>query len=340
MKMEYKPLGWGLFFLLILLFTLGLGLSLGSSAISFADVWTALFHPAQVDPATKAIIWQLRFPRVLVAALVGGTLALAGVVFQSLLHNPLADPYILGVSSGSAVGAVTAILSGWGVALLGDWQVPLLAFVGSLIALSFVLWLSTSGLHVQPLLLSGVIVNAFFGAILTFLISISDTELARIQYWLMGSFTLRDWDHVSLVTPVLFIGMIVCWFFRWELNIFLLGTEAAVNLGVSVNRVRLILLLTASLITSIAVSISGMIGFVGLVIPHLLRLFFRTSDHRMLIPFSVLTGAIFLVLSDTLSRVLFAPREIPIGVITAALGAPTFAFLLRKMNQVKLGNRK
>ncbi len=335
MKVERKGIGWGMIFFLALFFAICLGLTLGSSSISFSDVWTALIHPSKVDPATKAIIWQLRFPRVLVAALVGGSLAIAGVVFQSLLHNPLADPYILGVSSGSAVGAVTAILSGWGISLLYDWQVPLFAFCGAIIALGCVLLLTTSKLQVQSLLLSGVVVNAFFAAILTFLISISGTELPRIQYWLMGSFTLRDWDHVSVVAPFCLIGCFITWLFRWELNIFSLGTESAVYLGVSVNRVRLILLVTASLITSVAVSISGMIGFVGLVIPHLLRLLLQSSDHRYIIPFSVLLGAIFLVVSDTISRVLFEPREIPIGVITAALGAPAFAFLLRKISQVK-----
>jgi iron complex transport system permease protein len=335
MIVERKVVGWGIFFLLTLLFAIGMGLTLGSSSVSAVDVWTALIHPSKVDPATKAIIWQLRFPRVLVAALVGGSLAIAGVVYQSLLHNPLADPYILGVSSGSAVGAVTAILSGWGVSFLYDWQVPLFAFCGAIIALSCVLLLTFSKLQVQSLLLSGVVVNAFFAAILTFLISISGTELPRIQYWLMGSFTLRDWDHVSVVAPFCLLGGLITWLFRWELNIFSLSTESAVYLGVAVSRVRLILLLTASLITSVAVSISGMIGFVGLVIPHLLRLLLRSSDHRYIVPYSVLVGAIFLVVSDTLSRVLFEPREIPIGVITAALGAPAFAFLLRKISQVK-----
>jgi iron complex transport system permease protein len=327
---QQRMLGWGAFFLLTLFIACCVALSLGSSSIPLIDVWNALFHPSQVDAATQSIIWQLRFPRVCVAALVGGSLAVAGVIYQSLLRNPLADPYILGVSSGSAVGAVTAITSGWGASLLADWQVPLFSFVGAIIALWCVLLLTRTNLQVQSLLLSGVVVNAFFAAILTFLISISNTELARIQYWLMGSFTLRDWDHVAITLPVCLLGSFLVWLFSRELNIFLLGSNPAAHLGVSVYRVRFILLIIASLITAVGVSVSGMIGFVGLVVPHFVRILLNSSDHRYLLPYSLLAGATFLVLSDALSRFLFDPREIPVGVVTACLGAPAFAMLLRK----------
>ncbi|WP_051271890.1 FecCD family ABC transporter permease [Shimazuella kribbensis] len=335
---QIKKIGWGGCFLLTLFLTMSIALSIGSTSITITDVWKTLLGFGQSDPATTAIIWKIRFPRVCIAALVGGSLALAGVIYQSLLRNPLADPYILGVSSGSAVGAVIAITSGWGAVVFQGWQIPIFSFCGAIMALSCVLFLSRSRLQVQSLLLSGVVVNAFFAAILTFLLSVSQTELARIQFWLMGSFTLRDWDHVLLMLPVSFIGTFLVWLGSRELNIFLLGTQSAIHIGVSVYRTRLVLLILASLITSIAVSVSGMIGFVGLIIPHFVRILIRTSDHRYLLPYSFLVGAIFLVGSDAISRVLFEPREIPVGVVTACLGAPLFAVLLQKTTR-SLGDR-
>lgn len=333
-------IGWGGLFLLTLFLVSSMALSVGSTAVSLPVVWKTVFGLGSIDPAIDAIIWKIRFPRVCIAVLVGGSLALAGVIYQSLLRNPLADPYILGVSSGSAVGAVIAITGGWGAVLLQEWQIPVFSFFGAVLALACVLFISRSHLQVQSLLLSGVVVNAFFAAILTFLLSLSPSELARIQFWLMGSFTLRDWDHVLFMFPVSLLGSFFVWLKSRELNIFLLGTRPASHIGVAVYKTRLILLITASLITSIAVSISGMIGFVGLVIPHFVRIFIRTSDHRFLLPYSFFVGAIFLVGSDALSRVLFEPREIPVGVVTACLGAPVFAFLLKKNAAWTLGDNK
>jgi iron complex transport system permease protein len=333
-----QKMGWGGLFLLTLFLTLSIALSIGSTSISLTVVWKTLLGFGHIDPAMNAIIWKIRFPRVCIAALVGGSLALAGVIYQSLLRNPLADPYILGISSGSAVGSVIAITGGFGATLLHQWQIPIFSFLGATLALSCVLFLSRSSLQIQSLLLSGVVVNAFFAAILTFLLSISQTELARIQYWLMGSFTLRDWNHVLFMLPASLIGSFLVWLRSRELNIFILGTRPATHLGVAVYRTRLILLLVASLITSIAVSVSGMIGFVGLIIPHFVRILIRTSDHRYLLPYSFLIGAIFLVGSDALSRVLFEPREIPVGVVTACLGAPIFAMLLKKTVSHTLGD--
>jgi iron complex transport system permease protein len=335
---NFRKAGWGGLFLLTLFLTMSIALSVGSTPIPLKIVWKTLFGLGNIDPAIDAIIWKIRFPRVCIAALVGGSLALAGVIYQSILQNPLADPYILGISSGSAVGAVIAITGGWGAVFLQEWQIPIFSFLGASLALSCVLFLSRSTLQVQSLLLSGVVVNAFFAAILTFLLSISQSELARIQYWLMGSFTLRDWDHVLFMLPVSVIGSFFVWLKSRELNIFMLGTKSAIHIGVSVFRTRLILLIAASLITSIAVSVSGMIGFVGLVIPHFVRLLIRTSDHRYLLPYSFLVGSIFLVGSDALSRVLFEPREIPVGVVTACLGAPIFAILLKRTTSRTLGD--
>jgi iron complex transport system permease protein len=323
-------LGWGGVFLFTLFLIISVAVSIGSTSIALTDVWKALLHIGVSDPATETIIWNIRFPRVCVAALVGGSLAIAGVVYQSILRNPLADPYILSVSSGAAVGAVIAIISGFGATMLQSWQIPMFSFVGAIVALGCVLLLSQFALQVQSLLLAGVVVNALFGAILTFLLSTSPTEMARIQFWLMGGFTLRQWEHVALLIPVSAIAGILLWISSRELNLFAMSSTLAAQLGVSVRRMRLWLLLIASLLTAIAVSISGMIGFVGLIIPHLVRIVIRSPDHRFVLPYSFLIGAIFLVSSDALSRILFAPTEIPVGVITATIGAPVFAYFLRK----------
>lgn len=325
-------------------FTLSMAVSVGSAEIEPLTVWKVIFchwwgesaATWGIDEVTATIVWQLRLPRVLLAAVVGASLSMSGVIFQGLLKNPLADPYILGVSSGSAAGAVLAIITGWGVWWLGTWTIPVFAFAGACLALFAVLRLAKTGIEMrtETLILAGVVVQAFFGALLTFAIAVSPEELRRIQYWLMGSFTLKEWGHVWLAIPFLFTGWVIAWSYSRELNLFVLGDRQAGHLGVHVLRVRLFLLIVASLVTAVSVSVSGMIGFVGLVIPHVMRLL-TGADHRTLIPLSTITGAIFLVWADVLARLLLSPGELPIGVITAFVGAPFFAFILKK-NQHKL----
>ncbi|SEM90700.1 FecCD family ABC transporter permease [Lihuaxuella thermophila] len=335
-----RLLFWGGGLFLCLLFSVSTAVSLGSADIDPWTVWKVIItrlmgvspQVTGVDEASVAIVWQLRLPRVLLAAVVGASLALAGVIFQGLLKNPLADPYILGVSSGSAVGAVLAILTGWGISWFGKWTVPAFAFIGACLALFLVVRLARTdaGVRTESLILSGVVVNAFFGAVLTFAISISREDLLqRIQFWLMGSFTLREWDHVWIVIPFLCIGLTVGLLMSRELNLLTLGDRPAYHLGVSVLHIRLFLLITASLVTAVAVSVSGTIGFVGLVIPHVIRLL-TGADHRTLLPLSVLAGAVFLVWGDCLARSLLNPAELPVGAVTAFAGAPFFGYILRK----------
>ncbi|WP_207903260.1 FecCD family ABC transporter permease [Hazenella coriacea] len=316
---------------------MSLAVTIGSVSIDFLTVWKSLAHHLlpfvsfHIDEATDAIIWQLRLPRVLLAAVVGASLAVAGVVFQALLRNPLADPYILGVSAGSATGAALAMITGWGALWLGRGSISIFAFLGACLALFFVLRLAQIGdqMRTGTLILSGVVVNALFGAILTCIIALSPEEMQQIQYWLMGGLGLREWKHLAVVTPVLFIGFTISWLYSRELNLLGLGDRPATHLGVSVVKVRIFLLVIASLITGVAVSVSGTIGFVGLVIPHLLRLL-TGADHRTLLPLSMIAGATFLVGADCIARVLLSPIEIPIGVVTAFIGAPFFAMILRK----------
>lgn len=325
---------WSLFLTVLLLLAMGAAVSWGSADIGSGDVWrtvgSRLIGGEPVDPATDAIIWQIRLPRVVLSALVGAALAGAGVVFQGLLRNPLADPYILGVSSGAALGAALAIFTGAGAALLGEWTVPVWAFALGTLALFLVLGLAGRVMRTETLILSGVVIQAFFGAMLTFVIAVSSAqEMQRIQFWIMGSVALREWRHTYAVLPFLLIGLTVVWLMARHLNLFSLGERSAGHLGISVRKTRTILLLSATLMTTAAVSVSGTIGFVGLIIPHIMRRMVG-SDHRVLIPASVLAGAVFLVGADTVARTVMEPRELPIGVVTALIGAPFFAWQLKR----------
>ncbi|SDX10691.1 iron complex transport system permease protein [Marininema mesophilum] len=337
-------MGWSALWLLLLIVSMATSVSVGSAEVRFGDVWQViaahfLGRSGALDPATDAIIWQLRLPRVLLGALVGAALAGAGAVFQGLLKNPLADPFILGVSSGSALGAAIAVFTGWGVIWLGGWTVPVWAFLFGCLALLFVLQLSRLGgqLRTDTLILSGVVVQAFFGAMLTFVIAMaSPVEIQRIQYWLMGSIALREWSEAIVIAPFLILGMITVWLMSRSLNLFALGERSAGHLGISVQRTRLTLLVVATLMTAAAVSVSGTIGFVGFIIPHIIRML-TGPDHRVLLPVSALAGAVFLVWADTLARTVLDPRELPIGVITALIGGPFFAWQLRRYTQGRQG---
>ncbi|QKI80989.1 FecCD family ABC transporter permease [Kroppenstedtia eburnea] len=328
---------WFLSLTLLLVLVMGAAVSWGSAELGWGDVWrtagTKLTGSEPVDPATEAIIWQIRFPRVILAAVVGMALAGAGVVFQGLLRNPLADPYILGVSSGAALGAAIAIFTGAGAAWLGGWTVPVWAFLLAAVALFLVLGLAGRGLNRSTLILSGVVIQAFFGAMLTFLIGISSAEeLQRIQFWIMGSVAAREWHHIYVVLPFMIPGLTLIWLMARQLNLFSLGERSAAHLGVPVRRIRMVLLLSATLMTAAAVAVSGTIGFVGLIIPHIMRRIVG-PDHRVLIPAAVLAGGLFLVGADTVARTVMEPRELPIGVVTALVGAPFFAWQLKRRHE-------
>ncbi len=282
----------------------------------------------------RTIILSLRFPRALLAGLVGAGLSVSGVIFQALLRNPLADPYILGVSSGSAVGAIIAILIGLSAFSFG---LPLASFAGALmtIALVFYFGKQEGKIHPNILLLAGVITGSFFSAIIMFFLSISQKEeLHTIIFWLMGDFSFANPRAIGIVLPYIVAGFFILYYQSRHLNLILSGEESALQLGVNVERLKIISYLSASLITAASVSLCGLIGFVGLIIPHSVRLLFG-PDHRLLLPASALIGASFLIASDTLARTLLAPVELPVGVITAAFGGPFFIYLLRKRKVVK-----
>jgi iron complex transport system permease protein len=314
---------------LALLAALALALSLGTgaAAIPLSGVVNALLGDA--DDAVRTIVLELRLPRAALALLVGGGLAVAGAVFQALLRNPLAEPYILGVSGGAAVGAVAAGVLGW--VAWSAWSLPLAAFAGAIVAILLVFRIARAagrGLDPRVLLLAGVVIGAFFNALILLLLTFSDIESFRSAvFWMMGSLATASWRGVSVLALYVVPASIALIALARPLNLMAVGEETALYLGTRVERVRTIAYLVASLLVAVAVSVSGVIGFIGLVVPHALRLLWG-SDHRFLLPASFLAGAAFLLTADTVARVVVAPAELPVGVVTALVGVPVFLVLL------------
>ncbi len=295
-------------------------------------------HLAGLDPVIPAVVWEVRLPRILTAAMVGGGLAVAGVIFQGILINPLADPYTLGVSAGAAFGAALALLLN--ISPLGAYTLPLFAFAGALATLMAVLALSSGGAGTSTysannLILSGIIVAAILSAGISFLKFVADEQVAVIIFWLMGSFAAKTWVDVGLTATFVGVGVSVALFYGRDLNLLALGSRMAASLGVDVRRTPMILLVTASLVAAACVSVAGIIGFVGLLIPHLVRTV-AGPDNRRLLPLSLLAGALLLLLADTLTRAIL-PREIPIGVLTALIGGPFFCYIFRRRQRSRGG---
>jgi iron complex transport system permease protein len=281
-----------------------------------------------IETSIPYVILDVRLPRILTAALVGGGLALSGVIYQGILLNPLADPYTLGISSGAAFGASLALLAN--ITMIGHFSTPIFAFAGALATLVLVIRLSTFNgqISAQTLILSGVIVGAILSAGISFLKYIADEQVAVIIFWLMGSFSSATWSGVILVLLTLIFGLAVTLYFSRDLNIMSLGRRSSDSLGVETARVRKILLLSASLVAAVCVAVTGIIGFIGLIVPHLMR-YIVGPDNRKLIPVSVMAGAILLLLADTLTRAVL-PVEVPIGVLTALIGGPFFCIIFRQ----------
>jgi iron complex transport system permease protein len=319
-----------LLMMVLLLAALFLGLAAGSSGFGVSAVIKSLTGAGGAE-LMNDIIWRLRLPRVLLAALLGATLSLGGMVFQALLRNPLAEPYILGISGGSAIGAIIGILMGL-ARFPGVW---LMAFVGSLATLGL-LYLMASGRSMvrgNTLLLSGVMVNAFCSAVILFLVSIAqDSRLHNIIFWLMGDLTAATNESVIALAATVLPCFLVIFVRSHALNLLTLGNDMARTMGVSIKATTSLLLIVTSLMVSATVSYCGLVGFVGLVMPHMLRLIWG-PDHRLLAPASVLGGAAFMVVCDMLARTLPAQGEMPVGVVTALIGAPLFVYLLKKSNQ-------
>lgn len=283
----------------------------------------------------SAIVWELRLPRVVLGGLVGGTLALCGAAYQGTFRNPLADPYLLGVAAGAGLGATIAIIYASGAHLLGISVLPLLAFCGGAVAVLLAYALGRSlgaGRSSTTLILGGVAVAAFLTAIQTFLQQGDAETLRQVYDWILGRLTTSGWGDIRLVLPYVAVSAVVILLHGRLLDVLGLGDEAAEGLGVSAGRVRLVLVLAVTLGTAAAVAVSGLIGFVGIVIPHMVRLLGARS-HRAILPLSLAFGAAFLILSDVLARTALSPAELPIGVVTAVIGAPALALVLRSSRE-------
>jgi iron complex transport system permease protein len=279
----------------------------------------------------RTIVLELRLPRALLAVLVGGGLALAGAVFQAMLRNPLAEPYILGISGGAAVGAVSVLALG--LTTVGSWALPLASFAGALAAIVLVFGVARRAdrsMDVRVLLLSGVVVGAFFSAVIALILSLSEASVVRSAVlWMMGSLAAAEWRSVLVVGGYTLPAALLLLGLARPLNLLSLGEETATVLGADVERVKVYAFGIASLLTAAGVGVAGVIGFVGLVVPHGVRLV-TGSDHRSLLPLSFLAGGAFLALADVVARTVVAPGELPIGVITAFVGVPLFLVLLRR----------
>lgn len=322
----------------LLIISILTALSLGSVKVPFSATFRIILNQLPLlefaqdwSDTQESIIVDLRLPRVFVAVLIGAMLGTAGVAFQGVLRNPLADPYILGISSGAAVGAAGAILLVNGASFYwAKIAVPLFAFGGAILSLIMVFVLAWQRKR-DPvtLILAGVVIQSFLGAVLSFSVTVSGDKLRSIVFWMMGSLVSAGWSDFLFLLPYLVICFLLIFAYYRNLNILSLGEQAAEHLGMNVERIKVLILVAASLLTAAAVSVVGIIGFVGLIVPHMVRII-AGPDHKILIPASCLAGAVFLLWSDTLARMIIPAMEIPIGVITALAGAPFFGYLLKK----------
>ena len=316
-----------------------LSTAVGSSNIPLSDVGNAFLSKipglssfaSPISPAYETIILQIRLPRIFLGVLVGAGLAVAGVALQALFRNPMADPYILGISFGAALGATIAVMAPIALEWLGVSFMTLMAFFGALIAVYVVYTISKvrGKVPIETLLLAGLAVGALLSAVTMTLMLYSGESTQRILFWMAGGLSAKGWIHVGVALPCVIIGVLVLYLFARELNVMTAGEEPARHLGVEVETVKKIILVASAFVAAAVVSVSGLIAFVGLITPHMMRILVG-PDHRVLIPACLLAGGILIVSSDTVARVVISPGELPVGVITAVFGAPFFIYLLRK----------
>ncbi len=316
---------------LIMVLVILVSISIGTTRIPIAKVMKVFFSNNGEGDTVNIIIKNIRLPRIVLSFFVGAGLAIAGVIFQGLIRNPMVDPYIVGISAGAGTGVTMAIIFNLSWTFLWFDTLPLMAFLGALITVYIVYQLARVGnkIPVMTFLLAGVALSFVLNAIMSFLMIMGTNDIHKIVYWVLGSIAGKGWQEIRTMLPYFILGLIPIIFYMKDLNIILLGEENAQYLGVDVEKVKKILIISASLLTASVVSVSGSIGFIGLVIPHIARMLIG-PDHRKLIPLSGFLGGIFLLISDDLARSLLPPLEIPVGIITALAGGPYFIYLLRK----------
>jgi len=306
----------------------------GSVKIPVSDVVDIVFSTKAADsikPAHLFIVNNVRMPRIVLAAMVGGILAVIGAVFQALFKNPMADPYVMGVSAGAAFGATLGIVFGIGISFFGLSMISMMAFAGAMVTIFIVYNLARIGGKVSTtgILLAGIVINALLSSLISFIMLIYHNEIDKIVIWTMGSFNAASWEHVTLLGIPMVLGVAYMLSLSRELNALILSEDDAMNLGIDVERIKKTALVVASFLAAFSVSVSGIIGFVGLIVPHFVRMFFG-SDHRLLLPVSFIGGALFMLMCDTLARSIIPNMEIPVGIITSIIGGPFFLILLQK----------
>ncbi|HUG71015.1 MAG TPA: iron ABC transporter permease [Pirellulaceae bacterium] len=334
-----KPLTRLLILVVVLLVTALISLGMGAVPIAFQRVLQIMAsgQDAAMGSAETTIIWELRLPRILLACFVGAGLGTAGAGYQGLFRNPLADPFVIGASSGAALGATLAIINGWQGSVLGLAFVPAAALAGALLAVAAVYSVASVGRQVPilSLLLAGVAISSLIGALVSLLMFLHDEQLMTIFGWLMGSLSGRGWSTLGTTAPLIVAGSLMLWLRSRSLDALTFGEETAASLGLSLSRLRGLVILSASLATAASVAAGGIIGFVGLLAPHMARSLVG-ARHALVIPTSGLLGALLLLVADDVARTIVAPAELPVGIVTALLGSPFFLFLL-KSRQRELG---
>ncbi|MBE5802031.1 MAG: iron ABC transporter permease [Clostridiales bacterium] len=325
-----------LLFLASALAALALGVCIGSSRIPLGTVLSVLSHklfgtalPESVTGVTASIVWSIRFPRAVMAFLIGAALSASGTVMQSVLRNPLASSYTLGVSSGASLLAAVVLVTGFSLPVIGSYTLPFLGFIGGLGTVFLAMALSMRfdrGMENHTIILVGMVLSLFVNALLTLVTALSSERLSQLIFWQMGSFSGETWQNCGLVLTVLALGLCILQRYAREMDLMTFGEEQALSAGVEMRRVKLILIALSALLTGTAVSLVGVIGFVDLIAPHIIRRLFG-SNHRLVTPMAALFGGTFMVLADLLARTILSPLELPVGAVTALIGAPFFAWV-------------
>ncbi len=343
MKLQGKHILYPILFGIVLLASAVGAVFIGAIDIPANMVWGSFLHrlhissdisvPAFYDTA----IWQLRLPRIVMSLVAGASLAVCGCVFQSIFRNPICDPYVLGISSGASLGAAIAIILGWDVALLG---ITLPALFTALLTLVFIMAVGriSGQKSTQTLLLTGIALNFLISSVITLLVVINQQSMQKIYFWTMGSLATVSWGEIAWLIPVMIAVFVVLFYYAKDLNIMQMGVESAQSIGVDTQKTTYVVLIASSILIGVVVSFCGVIGFIGLIIPNIIRLMFG-SDNRKLFAYSIFFGAFFLLVADTLARTIAAPSELPVGSITALAGAPYFIYLLlRRKNAARIRN--
>ncbi|MFW5998785.1 MAG: FecCD family ABC transporter permease [Bacillota bacterium] len=331
--MKFTKKSFIVFFVVILIMLLVflISISIGSTYIPVSKIFRILFSRNTELKSLEVIIKKIRLPRIILSFLVGSGLAVSGVIFQGVIRNPMVDPYIVGISAGAGTGVTIAVIFGLNWSIFGIGTLPLMAFLGAIFTVLIVYHLARvkNKLPVMTFLLAGVAMGFVLNAVQSFLMVLGADNLHKIVYWLMGSVASGGWQEVKMILPYYLAGIIPIIFYLKDLNIILLGEESAQYLGVEVEKVKKRLIVSATLVTASVVAVSGSIGFIGLIVPHISRMLIG-PDNRKLFPLAFFIGGIFLLISDNIARTLLAPLEIPVGIITALAGGPYFIYLLRK----------